>query len=682
MPPSSGPPYSGEGEHDQPPPADFLAAQPISAQNSRQGPGSHFGALPTANGNGRSSSIARGGIASTPAGHAPHKQSFMHEHGFGGADRRTTQSFLGSAQGAGFQFGDSATEDAGDSLIHGDDELIREDPAHEAEDEAWERSNGMMTGNGRRQLSMSMDDIPIGDGTGGSSFFAAPSSGKPAGLDTGMGAGLFGFGRAAQSAAPSAAANVVKRKGSGAPLFGSGLLFGNAGSTAGAGPRAGSFFTPPNHTSESASANLVVATPGHPAEGSSSSFSGSVSGGGGGGARPPPAVKRSRGQVDADDSMSVGRQANGAHKPSLRSEMLVAETADAPRGSHRGTGDVEAMRRSHSAGVVDEDQRPSYAVSGAPRKGSVPNLAPPSCARRSSRLGSSTAANGAASTSATAMAAKTAANSNGSGSGPRDRKRSKAGPASLYDETASDSHSFESNTQHGRASSSSSPPPMPAPSEGSQGENVPPHFLNSHRARSQVRPLSSALAQDVRIGTSANANQHQLSSAPLQHTNSAAALASYKIQVAQAQAALAQNWLRSMYAQFAAAHYHSARYENEQCVRAVLALEKRQRECPRALELLGRAHFEALNYPKVRGAYSVGMGHRRPLEWPSLINLHVCGMLSRPKKLLQRYGNCRHTHCPASTSIRPFYGICIGQFSSRTSLRSSCRSRPCYLKHG
>ena len=679
MPPSSGPPYSGEGEHDQPPPADFLAAQPISAQNSRQGPGSHFNAVPSTNGNGRSSSITRSGIASTPVGHAPHQQSFVHQHGFGGADRRTPQSFLGSAQGAGFQFGDSGTEDAGDSLVHGDDGLIREGSANEAEDEAWERSNGMMTGNGRRQLSMSMDDIPIGDGTGGSSFFAAPSSGKPAGLGTGTGAGLFGFGRAAQNAAPSAVANVVKRKGSGAPLFGSGLLFGNAGGTAGAGPRAGSFFTPPNHASESASANLAAATPDQPVEGSSSSFSGSTyGGGGGGGARPPPAVKRSRGQVDADDSMSVGRQADGAHKLSVRGEMLVADPADAPRGVHHGTGDVEAMRRSHSASIVDEDQRPSYAVSAAPRKGSVPNLAPPGYARRSSRLGSSTGANGAASTSSTAMAAKTAANSNNSGH--RDRKRSKAGPASLYDETASDSHSFESNTQHGRASSSSSPPPMPLVSEGSQGENVAPHFLNSHRARSQIRPLSSALAQNSRATTSAGTSQHQPSSAPLQHTNSAAALASYKSQVAQAQAALAQNWLRSMYAQFATAHYHSARYENEQCVRAVLALEKRQQECPRALELLGRAHFEALNYPKVRSAILVGIVGYRGDTW--LINLHVYVSLFRPKKLLQRYGNYRPILCPALTFIRRSYGMSTGQFSSHTSLRSSCRSRLSSLKRG
>ena len=541
---------------EEPPPASFLSAQPMSAQNSRAD---------------SLSIAAKPSIGQLRAQQGPSTATppFAFNK-FKGKAPAAIASLEGS-QGAAFRFGENGmsesqtdTQDAEESRING-------------------FTGSREAGGG---LSVSLDDIPIGDGSSGSSFFAAngPSLRKK-GPATNGGGGLFGFGHAA-----SGIPQLAKRKPS-APMFGTALLFGNAASSStqnAATQAAGSFFTPPS-------------------------------------AQDSTAAQRGRGASSTSFARSQSTQAGKRNRVDSDTQLPTLSTTR--EGDSMDADDHESLETKSNimqrAGSQDLDS----VVHAAPRKGSAHAAA---ATRRSTRLNSAAPTNGAATTgsmggvhgrrgvSANPMTAKVA---NRAASNPRDRKRSKAGPSN-YDDTASETHSFESASQNGGippSTSSSSPP-----ASGSQLENIPPFphaaglepyhqsgFARSSMAISATSATNHKASHSSHVpisSTSASSNlaasTSNPTSQPLQQSFSAAAQATYKSQVRAAQLALAENWLRGIYRHFGDACSSLSRYDYPGVLRGVLALSVDQQHSPRALCYLGVNYFQNLEYVKAANAFA------------------------------------------------------------------------------
>ena len=544
---------------EEPPPASFLSAQPMSAQNSR------------------AESI---GVVSKPSfgqlraqhGASSATPSFAFNKSKG---KTAMNGLLEANQGTGFHFGENGMVEAQADALEGPENSI----------------HGLGGRGQSADLSISLDDIPIGDGSSGSSFFATsgPSLRKK-GPATGNGGGLFGFQNA-----PSGIPQLTRKKPA-APMFGTGLLFGNSASTAsqaGSSQAPASFFTPPP-AQEAGSSNGRAAQ--------QHRFGSST------GPGRPHLQPGKRIRVDSETQL-----------PSLLSGSTNGRDADSMEAEDQESLDGKSgfMQR---GGSLD----PDLAIHAAPRKGSAQIGA---TTRRSTRLNSAgptnaanvngiTAANSRRGPSANAMTAKVA---NRAASNPRDRKRSKAGPSN-YDDTASETHSFESASQNGGMypSTSSSSPPASA----SQLENIPPFstafdaFQQPGFARSSMA-ISTTSANSLKAShtsqapfssTSASSNPAGASpyptSQPLQPSLSAVAHATYKSQVRAAQQALAENWLQGVYRNFGDAYSSLSRYDYPGVLRGILALPLEQQKSPRALSQLGVAYFHNLEYVKAAGAFS------------------------------------------------------------------------------
>lgn len=77
----------------------------------------------------------------------------------------------------------------------------------------------------------------------------------------------------------------------------------------------------------------------------------------------------------------------------------------------------------------------------------------------------------------------------------------------------------------------------------------------------------------------------------------------YRQQVESSQKAIAENWLRSIYRGFGKATSAMSRFDCLTCIKSVLSLPAEQQRSPRAILLLGRAHFESLDYAKAEQAF-------------------------------------------------------------------------------
>lgn len=546
---------------EEPPPASFLAAQPMSAQNSRSGS--------TGLNNKPSFGQLRAAQSTTTPTFAFGKFK---------SQLAPLNGVAEGSQGAGFRFGDNAITDA------------------QAESQDAEESNGFPArgaSTGAGGLSVSLDDIPIGDGSSGSSFFAAAGPGpglRKKGQQTAAGGGgasggggLFGLG-----AGPSGIPQLVKRKSS-APMFGTSLLLGQSSTSAqNATATGGSFFTPPSAAAAEESSN--GAAPHRET------------------ARAGPSLARAhphggkRNRVDSEPQRPVAGALNGGGSGDDSMDAQDQDSLDTK---------IDIMHRN---GV-------DAGVHAAPRKGGL--------ARRSTRITGAAPANGASASAATAaaaanarrggMTAMTAKVPNRPTSNPRDRKRSKAGPSS-YDDTASETHSFESASQNGGGglhpgTSSSSPP-----ASHSQLENIPPFSLrygtveppHNNAARSSMAisvsssngmrgshpPLFASSATSYNNGPAAAASQQ------MQPSLSAAAHATYKAQVKAAQQALAENYVRGLFRNFAKVYSGLSRYDYTGVLRDLLALPQEQTWSARALNCLGVAHFQSLHYEQAVNAFN------------------------------------------------------------------------------
>lgn len=445
-------------------------------------------------------------------------------------------------------------------------------------------------------LSVSMDESGMNGMMNESSFFGAGPT-KQAKFDPGLGAGeggLFGLGGKAGPAVPGKAKK---------PMFGTGLLFGSAvaagrkgsvesmngdtaqsgtgGSAQEAASAGGSFFTPVNF--RAASTSLSSADSSHvPVQ----AF---------GRGRPPPAIKRAREQVDRPEAVPAfqlpGQRKNGAG----RSNGMTAAGAE---------GDLFAEQQAGEEGVHDtidgeeeDDGEMSSVFYGAGaakaanlRKGSLNT-------RRSTRLNTtsvppiqSSHPPGQQTTVAGGLFAKGKA-ANGSGTArivtnPRDRKRSRAGPTNFYDDTATNSSSAQSIDSIGGVSPGYSSPPL---SGGAHLEvHNPEHQLHS------APPSRSNSLQALQASASSTASTGQQRPLSAQQQRQA-----YLASVAAQQRAIAENWLRCIYRGFGKAYEAMSKYECTTAIKAVLELPPEQQRCPRAILLLGQAHFESLNYEKV-----------------------------------------------------------------------------------
>ena len=480
-------------------------------------------------------------------------------------------------QGAAFRFGEGGLPVAG-KIEHADGSDV----------------NSPMTAELEMGLSVSLDET---GSNSGSSFFAAAPVGRN-GFTSGLpgdGGGLFGFGKSAVYG--------------GKKTFGTGLLFGNAGGT-----------NQPIHASQSyisarngASTDTVDEplftpvnwrppsfTPNIPLQNGTNGIDPGYGGQHEQHGRPPPAVKRNRNQVDIDDSIPsfqfrtgtnnhVPVRTNGYHaRPALNGVNGGNEEGDMLEHEMEGYKQKAQLLAGGGTPPGGEGDDPSLAVSAqlrVPRKNST-------AARRSTRI-NGTIANGNANASSVALDSKKASTHFHSmrtarvPSNPRERKRSKAGPSNLDDiSVTASSVDSASRTRAGSSPkvllTSSSPPSTVA----SHFDPLPPPAsVKSEATAEPSQLLSSSSNHKQRIGSEALASQVQ---------------PSYRLQLEAAQKGLAENWLRNIYLGFGKAVSSLSRYECTATIKAVLELPSEQRRCSRAVLLLARAHFESLNYEKVR----------------------------------------------------------------------------------
>lgn len=410
-------------------------------------------------------------------------------------------------------------------------------------------------------VSASLDELALGDE---SSFFG-PGAGKKTQSSQGVTGGLFGLTTNKSSATEAGKS----------PLFGQGLFFGQAvssnndavtsnASSIGSSSTAG-FFTPVNaHAGSSFNANGDIPRPPN--------------------GRAPPAVKRNIHQIDEtipEDSLhlqapvqegrrraSIGRT-NGLHEAAARVEghALPVDHLPPPEADSLAVHDRKAsqLKLRHSMRTLD-----------------ISHTGPLGLAQVDQNF---------------------ASKANRIVSNPRDRKRSKAGPSSLDDgsigTTASSSHSYDTNSAFYPASSSSPPAGISENDPLTYPQNGDMHTTTSgYPSRTPTATGFTKLAQGP---PNTLGPVSQPLSAPVSSNDRRM---SYRRQIEAAQNALAENWLKSLFRQFGKAYAHLSRYDWLGTQKEVLSLVPEQRESGRALLLLGKAHFNGLEYAKAEQAFA------------------------------------------------------------------------------
>lgn len=435
--------------------------------------------------------------------------------------------------------------------------------------------------------NLSFNDVSANES---SNFFAAAPVRK--GSFAAGGSGMFGFGRNTSDAGEG---SIV---GGGKKLFGTGLLFGNpaggsssnqsaaAASTSSTG---GSFFTPVNQQRTGSA---------QPEAGPSSLIPNGLPVQQG---RPPPAVKRNRNQVDVDDSMPSFQLnlrnhrgagvSNGQRSRSTSATPLVQEDTDADMLGQAESYEqkVQIMGMNGHTEMQDDASARSEAssfstsiIGRAPRKGSSTSAA--AASRRSNRINGTSNSSLAPSdmvrkgstSSNPAVKARTVSN-------PRDRKRSKAGPSATDDNTT---------TTTGSSIDSGGLSPHPYLPSSSPPSTTNSHFENLPPALAPLPATSAHLTSA--LSSSSNARPDRRSSTLPQNPS-----AQYRQALQNAQKALAENWLRSIFQSFIKATSALHRYDSPETVSAVLQLPPEQQKCSRAVLLLANAHFENLRYDEV-----------------------------------------------------------------------------------